>query len=432
VCVMTQLERLYTEQRQSPWLDNLTRAYLRDGTLAAFVAGGIRGVTANPTIMAKAIQASDLYDAQFFALIVAGYSVEDAYWELAVHDVTDALALLRPTYEKAHGGDGFVSIEVAPELARDTAATIAAAARLRARIAGPNLLVKVPATAEGIAAIAALIGRGVSINVTLIFSLARYERVIEAYLHGLETLAGRGGDLAAVRSVASFFVSRVDTQVDERLEQIGGERALALRGRGASAQARLAYRMFGDRFAGPRWEKLAARAAHPQSPLWASTSTKNPDYPDTRYVDGLIGPDTINTMAESTITAFEDHGTVARTIDTGMAEATHVMQNLRAVGVDMDDVGRTLEDQGVAGFHQSYRRSADHIARQGAPAGAAMTAPAVTPRTTGCRRSTFLARPVGRCVALRRAVKSKSPQQEFGWAARKHDGAARSTRRRRT
>ena len=240
---MTRLERLYTEQRQSPWLDNLTRAYLRDGTLAAFVADGIRGVTANPTILAKAIGASDLYDAQFFALTAAGYSVEDAYWELAVHDVIDALAVLRPTYDNSRGSDGFVSLEVAPELARDTAATIAAAVRLHERIARPNLLVKIPATAEGIPAIEATIGRGLSINVTLIFSLSRYEQVIEAYLAGLETLAGRGGDVAAVRSVASFFVSRVDTHVDKRLEQIGGAGAAALRGRAGIAQARLAYQL---------------------------------------------------------------------------------------------------------------------------------------------------------------------------------------------
>jgi transaldolase len=214
--------------------------------------------------------------------------------------------------------------------------------------------VKIPATAEGIPAIAATIGRGLSINVTLIFSLSRYEQVIEAYLHGLETLAAGGGDLAAVRSVASFFVSRVDTQVDHRLEQIGGKEALALRGHAGIAQARLAYQMFRDRFAGPRWEKLAALGAHPQPPLWASTTTKNPDYPDTRYVDSLIGPGTINTMAESTIAAFEDHGTVARTIDTDIGAATRVMQNLRAVGIDIDDVGRTLEDQGVAGFHESF------------------------------------------------------------------------------
>jgi transaldolase len=214
--------------------------------------------------------------------------------------------------------------------------------------------VKIPATSEGIPAIAAMIARGLSINVTLIFSLTRYEQVIEAYLHGLEILARRGGDLAAVRSVASFFVSRVDTQVDKRLEQIGVAEALTLRGRAGIAQARLAYRMFQDRFAGPRWEKLAARGAHPQLPLWASTSTKNSNYLDTRYVDSLIGPDTVNTMAEATITAFEDHGTVARTIDTGVGEATHVMGNLRAVGIDLNDVGRTLEDQGVAAFHQSF------------------------------------------------------------------------------
>jgi transaldolase len=351
---MTRLERLHTEQGQSPWLDNLTRDYLCDGTLAAYVEAGIRGVTANPTILAKAIGASDLYDAQLFALTAAGCSVEDAYWEMAVQDVTDALAVLRPTYDRSHDSDGFVSIEVDPALARDTAATIAAAAGLHERIASPNLLVKIPATAEGIPAITTLIGRGLSINVTLIFSLSRYEQVIEAYLRGLETLAGRGGVLAAVHSVASFFVSRVDTHVDNRLAQIGGADALALRGRAGVAQARLAYQIFRDRFSGPRWEKLAALGAQPQPPLWASTTTKNPDYPDTVYVDSLIGPDTINTIAEPTITAFEDHGTVARTIDTAMGEATRVMADLRAVGVDMDDVGLSLEEQGVAGFHRSF------------------------------------------------------------------------------
>jgi transaldolase len=351
---MTRLEQLYTEQQQSAWLDNLTRPYLRDGTLADFVADGIRGVTANPTILARAIEGSDAYDAQFAQLTAQGYSLGDAYWELAIQDVTDALAVLRPIYDNSNGSDGFVSIEVAPELARDTEATIAAATRLHERIARPNLLVKIPATAEGIPAIAALIGRGLSINITLIFSLARYAQVIDAYLEGLETFTADGGDLAVVHSVASFFVSRVDTEVDHRLEQIGGDDALALRGRAAVAQARLAYQIFRNRFADERWKNLAVRGARVQPPLWASTSTKNPDYPDTRYVDSLIGPDTINTMAEATITAFENHGTVARTIDTGIEGATHVMQKLRAVGVDMDDVGRTLEDQGVAGFHQSF------------------------------------------------------------------------------
>ncbi|WP_396928443.1 transaldolase [Mycolicibacterium sp.] len=351
---MTQLERLYTEHRQSPWLDNLTRDYLRDGTLAAYVAGGVRGVTANPTIVAKAIRASDLYDAQFFALTAAGYSVADAYWEMAVRDVADALAVLRPIHNRSDGSDGFVSIEVAPDVAHDTVATIAAATRLHERIARPNLLVKIPATAEGIPAIATLIGRGLSINVTLIFSLSRYEQVIEAYLSGLETVARRGGVLPAVRSVASFFVSRVDTHVDAQLDRIGGADAAALRGRVAIAQARLAYQIFRDRFSGPRWQKLAALGAAPQRPLWASTSTKNPDYPDTRYVDSLIGPYTINTMAESTIAAFDDHGTVARTIDTGLPEATRVMNALHTVGIDMEEVGRCLEDQGVDAFHQSF------------------------------------------------------------------------------
>ncbi|ABG99321.1 transaldolase (plasmid) [Rhodococcus jostii RHA1] len=351
---VSRLHRLYREQGQSPWLDNLTRPYLRDGTLAGFVAAGIRGVTANPTIFARAIAGSDAYDAQFAALIAQGLAVEDAYWELAAADVVDAAAILRPVYDTSGGTDGFVSIEVAPELARDTDATIAAAGRLHERIARPNVFVKIPATAEGIPAIADMIGKGVSINITLIFSLARYEQVIEAYLQGLETLAARGGEPAAVRSVASFFVSRVDTEVDRRLEHSGDPEAPGLRGRAAIAQARLAYRIFRDRFTGPRWETLAARGARVQRPLWASTSTKNPDYPDTRYVDSLIGPDTVNTLPEATITAFEDHGTLTRSIDTDPAAAATVLGELAAVGIDMDDVGRTLEDQGVTAFHQSY------------------------------------------------------------------------------
>jgi transaldolase len=352
---MNRLQRLYTEQRQSPWLDNLTRPYLRDGTLADFVGDGIRGVTANPTIFAKAIEGSDAYDTQFARLITDGYAVEDAYWELAEHDVAEALEVLRPTYDNSGGGDGFVSIEVAPELARDTDATIAAACRLHDRIARPNLLVKVPATPEGIPAIEALIGKGLSINITLIFSLPRYQQVIDAYLNGLETLTARGGDPGAVHSVASFFVSRVDTEVDARLERIGGD-ATALRGRAAIAQARLAYQMFQNRFRGERWERLAARGANLQRPLWASTSTKNADYRDTRYVDSLIGPDTVSTMPETTIAAFEDHGTVSRSVDRGIAEAETVMDDLSAMGVDMDDVGRTLEEQGVAGFDRSFAR----------------------------------------------------------------------------
>ena len=367
---MTKLQRLYDEQGQSPWLDNLTRVYLRDGTLRRLVADGIRGVTANPTIFAKAIEGSDAYDEQFAALIAQGRPVLDAYWDLVVDDIGDALGVLRPTFDASAGTDGFVSVEVAPELARDTDATIAAARQLHRRIDQPNLFVKIPATGEGVPAVQAMIAEGRSINITLIFSLARYAEVIDAYLAGLETLAEGGGDLASVHSVASFFVSRVDTEVDRRLDAIGTSDALALRGQAAVAQAKLAYRLFGDRFTGDRWERLAARGAQVQRPLWASTSTKNPSYPDTLYVDSLIGPDTVNTLPEATIAAFEDHGTIARTIDSGVAHAEAVMDRLAEVGVDMDDVGRTLEDQGVASFHQSFAhvlQALEHKARQLAP-----------------------------------------------------------------
>jgi transaldolase len=367
---MTKLQRLYDEQGQSPWLDNLTRVYLRDGTLGRLVADGIRGVTANPTIFARAIEGSDAYDKQFAALIAQGRPVEDAYWELVVDDILDALAMLRPIFNASGGTDGFVSVEVAPELARATGATVAAARHLHERIARPNLFVKIPATGEGVPAIQAMIAEGRSINITLIFSLARYAEVIDAYLSGLESLAQRGGDLRSVHSVASFFVSRVDTEVDRRLDAIGTSDALALRGKAAVAQAKLAHRLFRDRFAGERWERLAARGAHLQRPLWASTSTKNASYPDTLYVDSLIGPDTVNTLPEATIAAFEDHGTIACTIDRGVEDAEAVMRKLAEVGVDMDDVGRALEDQGVAAFHRSFAHVLDSLntkARQLAP-----------------------------------------------------------------
>ena len=359
---MSKLQRLCAEQGQSPWLDNLTRGYLRDGTLARMVGDGIRGVTANPTIFAKAIAGSAEYDEQFASLTAAGRPVDDAYWELVVDDITAALAVLRPVFGSADGTDGFVSVEVAPELARDTPGTISAARGLHERIDKPNLFVKIPATAEGVPAVQAMIAEGRSINITLIFSLARYAEVIEAYLAGLEAFTRGGGHPSRVHSVASFFVSRVDTEVDRRLDVIGTDEALQLRGRAAVAQAKLAYRLFQQRFAGERWERLARLGAHRQLPLWASTSTKNPAYPDTRYVDELIGPDTVNTLPESTIAAFEDHGTLARTIDTGVEEAAEVMARLATVGVDMDDVGRKLEDEGVAGFHKSFQQLLEGLA----------------------------------------------------------------------
>lgn len=358
---MTKLHRLFDEQGQSPWLDNLTRNYLRDGTLTRYVAEGIRGVTANPTIFAKAIEGSDSYDEQFAALVSDGCSVNDAYWHLVIDDVRHALALLRPTFDASVGTDGFVSIEVAPELARDTSGTITAARDLHVRIDQPNVFVKIPATAEGIPAIRAMIAEGRSINVTLIFSLSRYRQVIEAYLSGLDEYSSAGGDVSAVQSVASFFVSRVDSEVDRRLEAIGTPEALALRGRAAVAQAQTAYQLFGEQFAGTRWTELSACGAHVQRPLWASTSTKNPTYPDTVYVDKLIGPDAVNTLPETTIDAFEDHGTLARTIDNELDDAANVLDQLVQVGVEMDEVGLRLEDQGVASFHDSFAHVQDTL-----------------------------------------------------------------------
>jgi transaldolase len=351
----TKLQRLYAEHGQSPWLDNLTRPYLRDGTLARMVADGIRGVTANPTIFAKAIEGSDAYDDQFGSLIAEGRPVLDAYWDLVIDDVVDALGVLRPTFDASEHSDGFVSIEVAPELAHDAETTIAAARELHQRISEPNLFVKIPATREGLPAIRAMIAEGRSINITLIFSLARYAEVIEAYLSGLEAFINNGGDPGGVHSVASFFVSRIDTEVDHRLEALATKEANALLGHAAIAQAKLAYQLFCDRFSGNRWEGLTAHGARLQRPLWASTSTKNPAYPDTRYVDSLIGPDTVNTLPETTIAAFEDHGTLARTIDVGIDEADELFARLSALGIDMDAVGSALEDAGVANFHESFQ-----------------------------------------------------------------------------
>ncbi len=323
---------------------------LRCGQLRGLVDDGVRGVTSNPTIFAKAIAAGSDYDEQIDTLLPT-HTVEDAYWALVVSDIKDALEVLSPVHAASGGCDGFVSLEVAPSIAYDTDGTVAATRLLHERIDRPNLMMKIPATAEGIPAIATMIGEGRNINVTLIFSLDRYDQVIEAYLTGLENC---DGDLSGVHSVASFFVSRVDTEVDRRLESLGTEEALALRGRAAVAQAKLAYQLFLRRFSGDRWDALRARGASVQRPLWASTSTKNPSYPDLLYVDSLIGPDTVNTMPDSTLEAFCDHGTVACTVDAGVEAAQRDMERLAAVGVDMDDVSRVLEDEGVASFAKSF------------------------------------------------------------------------------
>jgi transaldolase len=358
---MTRLHDLYELQGQSPWLDNLRRDYLRGGTLAELVEEGIRGVTSNPTIFAKAIESGADYDEQFNELL-ASHTVEAAYWELVVTDIREALAILRPVHDASDGVDGFVSLEVAPALAHDTPGTVSAARHFHLLLAAPNLYVKIPATAEGVPAVRTMIGEGRSINITLLFSLERYDEVIEAYIGGLEDfVAGGATDLSDVRSVASFFVSRVDTEVDRRLETVAAQRSgadadavLALRGTAAVAQARQAYALFRRRFSGPRWEALADRGAKVQRPLWASTSTKNPAYPDLAYVDTLIGPDTVNTMPDETISAFLDHGTPARTVDGDPDGARAALERVEAAGVSMADVARTLEDEGVASFAKSF------------------------------------------------------------------------------
>jgi transaldolase len=358
---MTKLDDLYAQQGQSPWLDNLRRDYLRQGKLQALVDQGIRGVTSNPTIFAKAISGEDDYDEQFQSLL-GTHSVEDAYWELVITDILDALAVLRPVHDSSDGVDGYVSIEVAPSLAHDTAATVTSARQLHERIDRPNLFVKIPATAEGVPAIRTMIGEGRSINVTLIFSLDRYAEVMEAYVGGLEdALAAGRTDLSDIRSVASFFVSRVDTEVDRRLDKAAGtadEKAktavLEARGTAAVAQAQQAYQKFLGVFSGPRWQALAGKGAKVQRPLWASTSTKNPAYPDLAYVDSLIGPDTVNTLPDDTIAAFLDHGTVARTVDADPDTSRRALARLAELGIDMADVAKVLEDEGVSSFAKSF------------------------------------------------------------------------------
>ncbi|MGH9017471.1 MAG: transaldolase [Acidimicrobiales bacterium] len=359
---MTTLQDLYAERGQSPWLDNLRRDYLSQGKLQALVDEGIRGVTSNPTIFAKAIEGGSFYDGQFDKLLQS-HGVTECYWEMVITDIVDALEVLRPVHDGSDGVDGYVSLEVAPALAHDTAGTVASARALHERINEPNLFVKIPATAEGVPAIRTMIGEGRSINVTLIFSLERYAEVMEAYVGGLEdAVAGGAEDLSPIRSVASFFVSRVDTEVDRRLETAaaaatddGTKTALLdARGTAAIAQAQQAYQRFLSVFTGPRWEALAAKGAKVQRPLWASTSTKNPAYPDLAYVDSLIGPDTVNTMPDETIAHFLDHGTVARTVDAHPDDSAGALALLHSLGIDMADVARTLEDEGVASFAKSF------------------------------------------------------------------------------
>ena len=348
---MSNLHDLYRNHGQSPWLDNLRRDWIDNGELTRWVERGVRGLTSNPSIFQKAMTSGTDYDEQFAGLLADGLSVADAYWELVLTDIGGALDALAPVYEASDGVDGFVSVEVDPKLARDSEGTLSAARALNQRVDRPNLYVKIPGTAEGLPAIQAMTAEGRSVNVTLLFSLTRYAEVIEAYLSGLEA---REGDLSSVSGVASFFISRTDTEVDRRLEAIGTPEALALRGQAAVAQGQVAYQIFKEKFTGPRWEALAARGARVQRPLWASTSTKNPAYPDTLYVDQLIGPDTVNTLPDATLEAFTDHGTLARTVDADPDAARAVLDRVTDVGVDLEAVADRLEEEGVSAFVKSF------------------------------------------------------------------------------
>ncbi len=348
---MASLLQLFDQFGQSPWLDNLKREWILSGELQRWIDKGVRGLTSNPSIFEKAISDSDAYDNQFRTLIRDGVSVEDAYWQLVLTDISDAVDLLKPVYDSSDGLDGYVSVEVDPRLARDTEATIHAARYLDDQLQRPNLYVKIPGTQEGLPAIKQMISEGRSINVTLLFSLERYADVIDAYMSGLEM---REGDLSQISSVASFFISRTETEVDSRLDEIGTEEAQLLKGRTAVAQGQIAYKIFLEHFSSQRWRDLEVRGARLQRPLWASTSTKNPSYPDTLYVDQLIGPNTVNTLPDGTLNAFMDHGNLARTVDASFSESESVIDAVESIGIDLNEVSMKLEDEGVQSFETSF------------------------------------------------------------------------------
>jgi transaldolase len=339
---------------QSVWLDTLSREILQTGELARMMReDAVVGVTSNPTIFQKALAHGNYYDDQLREIVDAGETdPKEIFLQLSALDVADGCQLLREVWDEGKGLDGYVSWEVDPTLAYDRDGTVAEATRLHEWIDRPNLYVKIPATEPGVAAIEEMIAAGKNINVTLIFSLERHKEVMEAYIRGVERLVESGGDPATVHSVASFFVSRVDTETDKRLEAIGGD-ALELRGKLAIANARLAYQNYLETFSGSRWEALAAKGATTQRCLWASTSTKNPEYRDVLYVEELIGPATVNTMPEETIVAFQDHGNVAVTITQDIEEARKLFNDLRAAGIDYADVTDTLEREGVQKFSDS-------------------------------------------------------------------------------
>ena len=359
---------------QSIWFDYIERSMVQSGKLAQLMADGITGVTSNPTIFKQAITGSDAYTQDVQELAAMGKDAKGIFEALAVADIQAATEVLHPVYVQTQSTDGFVSIEVSPDLADETEATIAEARRLWQAVDRPNLMIKVPATKAGLGAIEQLISEGINVNVTLIFSLDRYADVKEAYIHGLEKRLAAGGSIAQVASVASFFVSRVDAKIDPMLEKIAADNAnLAdhakeLMGKAAIANAKLAYAQFQTKFGitepSTRWQKLADADAQVQRPLWASTSTKNPAYSDVLYVDTLIGPHTVNTMPPATVDAFKDHGTVARTVDANVSQAQAEMDQLAQLGINMTQVTDELEREGVQKFADSYHQLLSAIETQ--------------------------------------------------------------------
>src|ERR671915_967105 len=346
------------ELGQAPWVDELSREDIKNGGLRRMIEDGIAGVTSNPAIFQKAIAGSDHDDEQLQELARRVDDPKQIFWEVARQDIQDACDIFMPVHEETGGQDGFVSLEVQPDIAYDTEATVEEATRLHEMADRPNLFVKIPATLPGLVAIEEMISRGKSINVTLIFSLERYREVARAYTRGLQRLVENDGDPSGVHSVASFFVSRIDTEADKQLEELGAE---DLRGRLAIANAKLAYQIYKQVFGGARWRKLAESGANSQRLLWASTSTKNPDYPDTIYVDNLVGPETVNTMPKKTIQAVMDHGDIGPTLEEGVAEAKRLLERLREIGLDYEDVTDILEKEGIQKFADPFNELLEEI-----------------------------------------------------------------------
>jgi transaldolase len=349
---MTPLHQL-AEQGQSVWIDYLSRTFVQGGDLEGLIRDGVVGVTSNPTIFQGAIAEGDAYDEQIKELTATESEPKEIFLALARDDIRAACDLLRQVWDDGNGKDGWVSLEVDPNLAHDTQATIDEAARLHALVDRPNVLIKIPATREGLSAIEETIAAGIPVNVTLIFSLERHREVAEAYIRGLQRLVDGGGDASKVASVASFFVSRVDTEADRRLDEVGGHDEL--KGTLAIANAKLAYATYQEIFSGDAWERLAAAGATPQRCLWASTSTKNPEYRDVIYVEELVGPDTANTMPRETVEAVMDHARIERTLDRDVDGARRTLDAFAAAGIEYEDVVETLEREGVEKFAKSFR-----------------------------------------------------------------------------